>query len=153
MTLPSFAMPNVTEVLQGTKASLYSAAQSAVVSHYSVRPFNCPNGKPLVTCLFNVCPKDKCASNQVRAREVGGGAGASSGGGRTGAGMRGGARAGRARSRAVAAWRPQMRREDAAAARLCAVARGRSGPAAPSLRTLARPQVCIPDYCGKCGQK
>ncbi|GBF91708.1 hypothetical protein Rsub_04012 [Raphidocelis subcapitata] len=65
MTLPSFVLPNATAIIEGAKASLKSAATAAAVNANTVRPFKCLNGKPLVTCLFDVCPKGSCENNQA----------------------------------------------------------------------------------------
>lgn len=52
-------MPNVTGYLDEAKASLRGVAAAAARKAVTVRPIMCPNGKPLVTCLWDVC-KDKC---------------------------------------------------------------------------------------------
>ncbi|KAI8472130.1 MAG: hypothetical protein J3K34DRAFT_415237 [Monoraphidium minutum] len=66
LTLAAFA-PNATmyaTMLAAAKASLHSAAQKAALESVKTRPIKCPNGKPLVMCLWNVC-KGKCAANQL----------------------------------------------------------------------------------------
>jgi hypothetical protein len=54
----------MTATLQGAKDSLRMAARAAVLHQVAVKPFICPNGKPLVTCLWNVC-ENKCSEKQV----------------------------------------------------------------------------------------
>jgi hypothetical protein len=61
LTLASFA-PNVTAyaaTLEGAKASLQAAARAALLQDFKMRPLNCLDGKPRVTCLWDVC-KGKC---------------------------------------------------------------------------------------------
>lgn len=55
LSLPSFSLPNVTSIMDEAKASLKDAARAAVLEAVAMRPIKCPNGNPLVTCLWNVC--------------------------------------------------------------------------------------------------
>ena len=52
----SFLAPIMASVQEGLK----TAATTVLAEKVKVRPFKCPNGKPLVTCLFDVCPKGAC---------------------------------------------------------------------------------------------
>lgn len=68
LTLPSLPPPpNATAMLEGVKASLRSTAQTAVMSHLAYKPIMCPNNKPLVVCMWDVCKQAKspCSANQV----------------------------------------------------------------------------------------
>jgi hypothetical protein len=51
--------------LEGAETSLQLAAQAALLREFKVRPANCSNGLPKVTCLWDVCKKGACASNQL----------------------------------------------------------------------------------------
>ena len=60
LALPRVEMPNVTAIMASVQEGLKTAATTVLAEKVKVRPFKCPNGKPLVTCLFDVCPKGAC---------------------------------------------------------------------------------------------
>ncbi|KAI8471027.1 MAG: hypothetical protein J3K34DRAFT_418789 [Monoraphidium minutum] len=65
MHIPSFSLPNSTSLLDAAKDSLRASARAVALKHVTVKPHICKNGKPLVTCLWDVC-EGKCGgANQV----------------------------------------------------------------------------------------